>query len=425
MQLGEFMRKIVVVALLMAMAPVAMAEVTWNGGVGVRHLIVKQDDGLDAKNNTFENKDISKSTNKRWEFRGSLGMLAKFENVDAGIDLRTNNSQTSEWLRANNAGDLAITLGQAFGRLKLKPFESDLAVTMGRAKTVLLYDNMAQMLFDNDTRWDGFGWSWKMDMFGFNATQYVLGATSQGGASPAASTYTYTESSQETGDTKSHFGVLYAFQPHVTFKLTEEITSTFAVSHLIWSNTGATATSGWYSNNVHGGTANSTAGTAVGNTNAVSLDNSRQWHFLSDTALPFKLRFVAEYVLNKKVMYGLRNQTATGVTTAKETDHDALALSLGWGKPKKAGEFGLAYSYSNKGIGSVIGTFTNGDVLPDNQSHMFEGRYMVADSFSLGAKAQWHKEKARLGGDGQPLASPNDKREQKGQRYEIVGSVSL
>jgi hypothetical protein len=418
------MRVIPLLAISTILAQGAEAEIKWSGSAGVRHLIVKRNDGLEAKNNVFENKDISKSTNRRWEFRGTIGMLASMENIDFGLDLRTNSSQTSEWLQANNATDLAFSLGQAFGRVKFKPFESDLGVTVGRAKTVLLYDNMAQMLFDNDTRWDGLGWSWKMGMFGLNATQYILGSQNNGtGAS--ASSFTYTQSSQETGDTKSRFGVLYAFQPHVNFTIAEDISSIFAVSYLSWTNTQGNATTGWFSNNVHGGVANSTAGTAVGNTTAVSLDNARQWHFLSDTALPFKLRFVAEYVMNKKVLYGARNQAATGAATPVEANNKALALSLGWGKPKKAGEFGFTYSFSRKGIASVVGTFTNGDIAPDNLSHLFEGRFMLADGLGIGAKAQFHKEMAKLGGDGQPLAAPNNKRETTQQRYEIVSALSF
>lgn len=403
----------------------ALAEVSWNGGVGVRNLTIHQDDGLDAKNNVFEGKNISKSTNKRWEFRASVGLLAKFDPVEMGLELRTYNSQASEWLRANNAGDIAISIGQAFLKWRAKPFYSDLAVTVGRSRTALYYDTIAQMLFDNDSRWDGFGWQWKLGAFGLNAVQYVLGATSRGTASPANSTYTYTEASQAAGDANSHFAVLYAFQPHLSFKLSEDISSLLVVSYLAWTGTGATSTAGWYSNQVHGGSANTVAGTAVGNTNSVSMDNARQWHFLSDTSLPYKLRFVAEYVLNKKVMYGLRNQAATGASVPVETDHDALAIAIGWGKPKKLGEFGLTYAYSNKGIGSVIGTFTNGDVAPDNKSHLFEGKYMVADGVSLGMKAQWHKEKAKLGGDGQPLAPPNQGREQSGQRYEFIAGASF
>lgn len=430
MQLGEFMRKILTVALLFAVAPSAQAEIKWSGGAGVRQLIIKRDDGMSLKNNTSENKDISKSTNKRWEYRGAIGVLASFENVDAGIDLRTNpTSATSEWVQANNNGDFGIFVAQAFGRVKFKPFDTDLGVTVGRAKTVLLYDNMAQTLFDNDTRWDGFGWSWKMGMFGFNAAQYVLGAQSLGtGAS--ASTYTYTDASESAANTQSRFGVLYAFQPNVTFNIMEDITSTFAVSYLSWANTQGNATTGWFSNNVHGGVQNTTGGVAVGNTTAVSLDNARQWHFLSDTALPMKLRFVAEYIINKKVLYGARNQAATGAATPVEANNKALALSLGWGKPKKAGEFGLAYSYGRKGIAAVIGTFSNGDITPDNISHMFEGRYMLADSVSIGGKAQWHSEKAKLGGDGQPLTgvtgtSNNADRKTTQQRFEIVTAVSL
>lgn len=422
--LGEFMRKFIAVVLFaFIVAPNARAELTWNGGASIRHMIRVNDDGLDTRN--AAGKNSSRSVNKLWQFRGGLGVVSRTDGgAEYGFDVRTANGTTttpinSEWVTVQNGGDFVPTIGQAYARLKFKPFDSDLGVTVGRSKTALLYDNVGQALFDNDTRWDGFGWQWKMGMFGFNAVQYVLGATDRGtGANP--STYTTTESSQETGDTKSHFAVLYAFQPHATFQITEDITTTFAVGHLLWSGTGATATTGWYTNTIHGGT----AGT-VGNVNGLPMDNIRQWQFLSDTSLPFKLRFVAEYIKNKKMFYGLRNQAATGAATPKEADNDALALSLAYGKPKKAGEFGLVYTFSDKGLGAVITSISNGDVGADNRSHMFEGRYMLADSFSVSAKAQWHKEKARLGGDGQPLAAPNGNRNQTQARYEFIGAVSL
>lgn len=399
-------------AFVMSSAPMAHAELTWNGGMGVRHMIRNLDDGLDTRNAAGQ--DSSKSTNKRWEFRGALGVLSKGENVDAGFDMRTASSVSSEWVTTTGSVDFTPAISQAFLRYHNAVMGCDMAVTLGRSKTIMLYDNMAQMLFDNDTRWDGLGWSWKHGMFGMNLSQYVLGAT-QLGLGQQSSTFTYTEATQAGGDTQSHFAVLYSFQPYVEFKIGDDIKSIFALGFHNWSGTGAKSTTGWYSNAIHGGT----AGT-VGNVNPVIMDNVQQWQILSDTSLPFNLRFVAEYVRNKKVFYGTRN-TQTGVSA----DNDALALSLGWGKPKKAGEFGLSYSFSDKGIASVITTFSNGDIQADNRSHMFEAKYMLADSLSIAGKAQFHKEKAHLGGDGVALTSPNDKRSQSQKRFEFVGSLTL
>lgn len=395
-------------------SPAALAEVTWSGGVGIRHMVRHLDDGLQTRS-FVNNTDMSVTTNKRWEYRGALSLLSKTESVDFGLDLRTVSGVTSEWVTSTLASSgLGIGVAQAFGRLRGEVLGGKGAVTLGRQRTVILYDNMAQMLFDNDVRFDGLGWAWKYDFFGINISQYVLGATEQGtGAS--ASTYTYTAYSQENASTRSHFGVLYQFQPFVEFKLGEEIKSLFAVGYHNWSGTGAKFNTGWYNNAVHGGT----AGT-VGNIDALPMDNAQQWQFFSDTSLPWNLRFVAEYIFNKRVNYGLR----IAPTTTK-ADGDALALSLAWGKPKKAGEFGLSYSFSDKGLGSVISTFTNGDIAADNQSHFFEGKYMLTDGFQLASKAQFHKEKARLGGDGQPLTSPNERRNQTQKRFEFIGSLQF
>lgn len=400
-------------------SPPALAELTWSGGAGVRYMFRNRDDGLGSRN--VHNKDQSVLNEKRWEYRAGIGALAKWENVEAGLDLRTANGITSEWLSTNHNADIAVSIGQAFVRLRGPApwIEGNGAVTIGRQKTVILYDNLAQNLFDNDTRWNGLGWSWKRDFFGVNLAQYVLGATQQGTA-PAASTYSFTEATQHAANTQSRFAVLYEFQPFLEFKIGEDIKSLFAVGFHHWSGTGATPTAGWFNNAVHGGSAATSAGTNVGNVDAVPMDNVRQWQFLSDTSLPYNLRFVAEYVRNKQVNYGLR-QFVTGV----KADSDALSFSLVWGKPKKAGELGLAYSFADKGIASVVGTFTNGDIPPDNQSHFFEAKYMVADALMLTGKAQFHKEKALVGGDGQPLASPNEKRRQTQQRYEFVGSLAF
>lgn len=393
----------------------AQAEITWSGVAGVRHMIRKMDDGLNTKTQVgSEFKDSSKSTQRRWEFKGVIGASNKGESVDWGIDLRTYANQRSEWLSVSNGQDLAITIGQAYGRYHTSVFETDMGLTFGRAKTVLLYDNVSQQLFDNDARWDGFGWTFKRGMFGVNAVQYVLGAANQGTA--GASTYSKTEATEADPQAQSHFGVLYALQPYVQFKPSDTITSTFALGWLNWSGTGAktgaTSTSGFYSNDIHGGT----KGT-VGNTSPVIMDNAQQWQLLSDTSLPYNLRLVGEYVRNKKTFYGTRIAVAN---PAVEADRNAWAATLYWGKPKKAGDYGLGYTYGSKGIASVVGTFTNGDVPVDNNSHFLEGRYLYADNLFLLVKAQFHTEKALLDGNGQPLAAPNNTRKQSEDRFEFI-----
>ena len=134
------------------------------------------------------------------------------------------------------------------------------------------------------------------------------------------------------------------------------------------------------------------------------------------------MRLLAELVHNKKIYYGTRLTASNPATIA---DRDAWAVSIIWGKPKKAGDFAISYAYGEKGIGSVIGTFSNGDIPPDNKSHFFEGKYMVADGLSLGGKAQFHNEKAKLDGNGVAIPSPNAGREQTQQRFELMTQVQF
>jgi hypothetical protein len=417
---GGNMQKLLLGILLVAVsAPAAQAEMVWSGGAGVRHLIRKLDDGLNSTTTlgSGETKSTSLSTNKRWEYRASLGVSNKGEEIDWGIDLRTqpSTSITTEWVSNGNNADLGIGLAQAYGRFHKNFLDTDWAVTFGRAKTILLYDNLAQTLFDNDVRFDGFGWAIKHGMFGLNLAQYVLGSTSQGtGASTSA--YTYTEATQADPQTQSHFAYLFSFQPWAQFRINEEITSTLAVGYHNWSGTGAKETSGWYSNAVHGGT----AGTA-GDVNSVVMDNAQQWQVLSDTSLPFNLRFVAEFIHNKKSFYGDRQHIAVPVAA----NRDAWAVDVYWGKPKKAGDYGFGYSHGNKGIASVISTYSNGDIAADNISDFFEGKYYLADGLSFTAKAQFHREKAKLGGDGQPLTGTNAGRNQTQKRFEFVTTIQI
>ena len=394
----------------MALPGVASAEITWNAAAGVRELINKVDDGL-ATTDAL-GKDTSKSTTRYLQYRAMLGASAKSDNLDWGVDVRTQPAGvgfsgaavvTSEWVTNAQSADFGAGIGQAYGRYHQNLWDTDFALTFGRAKTVLLYDNVVQNLIDNDTRWDGFGWTIKHGMFGLNATQYILGAVSQGVV--GASTYARTEASDSNPQTQSHFGVLYSVQPYVRFKLTKEITSTFALGWLNWAGTGGNTNpgTGFYTNDVHGGTAAPTAaGGAGGNVNPVILDNSQQWQLFSDTSLAYDLRFMMELVHNKKILYGTRQQSNDPAVTA---GRDAWAATLAWDSPKKAGDIYFAYSYGSKAIGSVIFTFTNGDVAPDNNSHFLEGRYYYADNVNFTARAEFHTEKAMSDGAGQPMAA--------------------
>jgi hypothetical protein len=393
----------------LALVPVAAnAEITWTGGAGVRHLIRKNDDGLATKN--ANGQDTSKSTVKNHQLRGDLNAASKSDSLDWGVGVRTLSSATSEWVSFQNNGDLAIGLENAYLRPHTELFGGEGSVTIGRARTVFLYDSLAQGFFDKDNRFDGLGWSWKMDNFGLALSQYVLGARDRGVW--GASTHTSTDATNNVATTQSGFGALYSFQPHAKFKLSDEMDAMVAVGYHMWQGTG-----GAYTNAVHGGT----AGT-VGNTTAVVMDNARQLQLLTEWNLPMKLRFVGEYVRNKKVTYGARGP---GNDTGRDAKRDMFALSLAYGKPKKMGEWSLSYSYVEKGIASVVNAFTNGNMLADNTGHMVDAKYMLADGLTLGAKMELYREKSKLGGDGLALASPNQNRKQSQDRFEFTAAAAF
>lgn len=404
------MKKHILVSLFtLALVPVAAnAEITWTGGAGVRHLIRKNNDGLSTKD--ANGRDTSKSTVKNHQLRGDLNAASKGESLDWGVGVRTMSSATSEWVSFQNNADLAIGLENAYLRPHTDLFGGEGSVTIGRARTVFLYDSIAQGFFDKDNRFDGLGWSWKMDNFGLNVSQYALGARNSGVW--GATTYTTTDATDRAANTQGGFGALYSFQPHAKFKLSDEMDAMVAVGYHMWQGT-----SGAYTNAVHGGT----AGT-VGAVNPVNMDNARQLQLLTEWNLPMKLRFVGEYVRNKKVTY----RTVTpAVDTGREAKRDMFALSLVYGKPKKMGEWSLAYSYVNKGIASVVNTFTNGNMLADNTGHLVDAKYMLADGLTLGAKMELYREKSKLGGDGLALAAPNQNRKQSQDRFEFTAAAAF
>lgn len=407
------MRKIFAALLLLSLAvPYAQAEMKWSGGSGLRYLRLDNDDGLATKN--AAGKDSSKSYDRRWNFRANIGVGNTSEHVDWNVALRTAGSAKSEWVSFQNGTDLGFNLEQANARLHTNEWwESDWALVIGRQKMGLLYDSVGQALFSKNVRWDGLSFNWKKSGFGFNAAQYVLGATNRGTAlQPSA--YTSTEATQAVATTRSSFALVQGFQPTYEWKVSEDIKAQFAVGYYVWSGTGGGTTPG-FTNNVHGGT----AGT-VGNINPVIMDNARQLQLLTDWILPANFRFVGEYIRNKKTAYG-----TMGTLTAMQAKRDGYALSVIYGAAKKKGDWSLFYTFSDRGVASSVNTFSNADATADNISHMFEGKYMLADNLALGGKLQYHKEKGRVGGDGLAIATPNEKRLQKQRRIELYSAISF
>lgn len=404
-----------IVALFALPGSSAFADVTWNAGAGYRNVMQRSDDGLKSKD--ANGQDFSATNRNRWEYRASIGPSGTSESLDWGIEVRMQpgGSVNTEWVTSFNNTDALPGVGTAWARPHGALWGGTWAVTIGRQRNAILYDNVAQALYGNPVRWDGFGWNFNSGNFGLNLAQYVFGATNKG--MTGNSSDSFTDSSQSVANTQSHFAILYAFQPYVKIHFSDDILSTLAFGYYDWSGAGGNDANGFFNNPVHGGT----PGT-VGNVTPVSMDNARQWHVLSDTTLPYNFRFVGEVIRNKAVVYGSRVMAASPLTYA---DRTAFALSLVLGKSKKAGDLSFQYSYSNKGIGAVFSTLTNEDVPADNISHMFEMRYLPADALTIAAKLQYHREKANLAGDGQPLPVPYNGRQQTERRIELNAQVQL
>jgi hypothetical protein len=253
-----------------------------------------------------------------------------------------------------------------------------------------------------------------------NAAQYYLGARNQGAF--GSTTLSRTEASEEVATTKSGFAVLLSAQPFVKFKLSDELEGLLAVGYHVWSGTQGNGTAAAYTNSIHGGTAAPTtaANLAGDNRDAVIMDNARQWQVLTDWSLPHNFRFVGEYVMNKKVRYG-----TFATPTTREAQRSMLALSLGYGKIKKAHDWSLSYSYVAKGIASVHSTFSNSNQAPDTNGHLISGAFALADGMTLGAKMELYKEKAMLGGDGLALTGAGVNRKQSQNRYEFTAGLAF
>lgn len=369
-------------ALAAALSIPAFAEesqpLQWNGNLVTRYRIFDYDDQLNSVNNAAENKNISKQHQRVWDIRASVLAKAQGPAWEAGIGLRTTNAIVNDFLTFNGSGDLNVRADYAYGKYLIKAEGSEHSLTFGRQGTIIMYDKLAQHLYDNDVRWDGLSYGGRFGSFGVVAGAFVYGANSLGGAT-GASTYTYTEASQASPTTQSRFAMHYAIQPNATFKLADEVETTVAVGYYAWSNTNG------LTNTVHGGY-NSVTLNPNADTGTINIDNSRMLHLYNLWKLPFALRATIEYTLNKKFLY-----THNGV----EADRDSYLFGLGYGGLKEPGNFALDYFYNDKGLASMPGNFVNGGVRPDNKGHLIYGRLLATKGITLGAVAYFLREKAQ------------------------------
>jgi hypothetical protein len=417
------MKKLIVLAVAGLFATSANAEVKWSGSAGWRYEQTKQDDNLNSVD--ANGRGMSAQKTKAHGVRANLGATGGWQNVEWGVGVRTqaaaavaNNDYTT--VRAN-AGDVGIGFEQAWFRY-LRDFGSmDMSVTIGRQLNVLAYDGVSQNLFDNDVRFDGFGWQFRFGMFGLNAAQYILGARNDG--AEGRSTHSSTESSQAAPGTTSRMNYLLAFQPHMTWKFRDDIETMFAVGYYLWNDSSnANATNGGV--NAGGWNTGSVAPVAA---STLNIHNPRQWHFLNTWSLPYNLSFNAEFVLNKETAFNLANVgngTVYTGTVFPAASKSAWAATLTYGSLQKARDFTVAYGYGNKGLGSVINAFSYEKFAADNKGHSFNLGYALADNFHVGAKALFLKEKERLNPlTGLAYAGANANQELKTSYWELTAGV--
>lgn len=402
------MKNLIVLAVACVFATTATAaEMKWSGSAGWRYTSTKNDDNLGSRNQagatTAQNsKDESVLRTKAHQVRANLGATGGWENVEWGAGVRTTSAANSDWAAAGgNGSDKTIGLDQAWFRY-LKDFGGlDFNVTVGRQMNVFAYDHNSQNFFDNDVRWDGFGWQFKFGMFGFNAGQYLLGAySSQAGANAANASYGKTEASDAivtTSGTKSHFNAMYGFQPHVNFKFSDEIETMLAVGYYLTNDSSQTNRTGGGFDNSSGRNANASGNTVPAvNSATVKVTNLRQLQVFNTWTLPMNLSASWEYVKNHKMQFG--NATVTAWTPGqREVDMSTAAWAAGlkYGNVKKAHDFSVSYYYGNKGLGSVLNTYTNNQFMADNKGHTLAAAYALADNFTVGARGLWLKEKEK------------------------------
>ena len=382
------MKKLVVLAVASLVATSAnAAEMKWSGGAGWRYGQTKNNDNRGSTDAT--NKGTSEQTTKTHDMSANLGVTGGWENVEWGIGVRTNNTANDPHVRLQQNGDRAIGFEQAWFRYVRDFGSMDLGATFGRQMNVLAYDSNVQALFDNDVRWDGAGWKFNFGMFGLNAAQYILGGQTAG--TPGASTQSYTDSTEAVATTQSKFNTMLAFQPHMTWKFSDEIETFFAVGYYLWSTNAET-------NGTNGGVADFNTGTnnVAVNPASFNMHSPRQWHFYNTWTLPYSLKLSLEYFMNKEQVYSNRTITGYTGTVAPEAGKSSFSAGLTYGSLKKAQDFTVGYAYVTKGLASGINRYANEDILADNKGHVFTAGYALADNFNLGFKYQMLKEKDKL-----------------------------
>jgi len=427
------MKNLIVLAVAAIFATNAVAaEMKWTGSTGWRYNQTSNDDNLGSKATVNAGQHDSSTTKTRaHQIRANLGVMGGWENVEYGFGVRTGGAArtNTDYAALSGNGDLAIGIEQAWFRYVRDLGALELAATIGRQKNALVTDSMWQTHFDNDVRFDGFGWNFKFGMFGFNAAQYILGNV-VGGAN-TGSTVTYTEAVQQSNATRQKFAALYSFQPHMTWKFSDEIEALFAVAFYKWNYEGQTNTSGGGVNaNTNNGAGTSVPAIASSN---VRMNNLSTWDVLANVSLPFNLTFTGNWVKSNTIKADSNTIAGYAGTVANSPELSSTAWTLGlvYGKLRKAQDFTVGYAYGTKGLASVISAFSNDKFLADNKGHTVVAGYSIADNFNLGFRwmSLQEKELRNLSGAvalaGLAYAGTNANQKQKTNYWELTAGVAF
>ncbi|NUM88781.1 MAG: hypothetical protein HUU37_06235 [Bdellovibrionales bacterium] len=369
------MKKLIVVAVAALFATSAIAgDMKWGGSSAWRYTDGKYDDGLN--NNDANSKSHSVQKHRQHAVRANFGATGGWKNVEWGVGLRTTGSANSDYVAfANGSTDTALGFDQAWMRYVTGTSFGDFGFTFGRQMNVFAYDMTTQNFFDNDTRFDGFGFSWNWGSFGFNMAEYFFQGYNRGTAGTAS--YTYTDSTQADNSSSSYFSKMHGFQPHFSWKFSDEIDTKFAFGYYMVdgdtnftnSTAGATATINGFV---------TPSGTVAFQNGTVTMANPRWMQLYNSWKLPYKLGFSWEYVSNgRKPKFG---------TSAVEMNGKAYAAALTYGSIKKAQDWKVGFTYGKKDVGSVISNFSGGRWLPNNKGWVFNADYGLADNFNIGFK---------------------------------------
>jgi hypothetical protein len=408
------MKKLLVLAAVAFVATSAHAgEMKWSGGMDWRYDQDKYDDSLGSSSGTAATNSQQKV--REQAIRANLDVTGGWDNIEYGVGVRTTNTANNYYTRLGANTDPSIGLDQAWVKYSHDFSVLDLNVTLGRQKNIFAYDATSQILFDNDVRWSGLGWNFKLGSFGLNAGQYVLGSDS-------GSTSTSTNSNY----TNQNISMMYGFQPYMNWRFTDEIDAMLAVAYYSWNNLNSTS-----NGNLGNGGYQANAGTTGPDTTALAagtlpIGSLHQWDFTANVNLPYNFALGGEYTLAQNGVYGLTSTSAAAPSNSA-TDKSLWTAGLVYGKVKKAHDWSLSYYYANKGIASSINAYANELFPADNKGHIIEAKYNIADNFHVGAEALFLKAKSNTNGAGTlySASAATANQQEKSTYWEVNAGVNF